>query len=272
MINSAGADPHDSRVSDAELQSWRDAALAICDEADRISMAGFRRDIQVDTKADRSFVTAADRAIERMARERLRAAYPGCGLIGEEEGPDGAGAAVCWYIDPIDATANYVRGIQVFATLIAVAVDGELQLGVVSAPAMRERWTAWRGGGAWRGDQRLAVSRVSRIEDSHLIYGSERLRDGQLPGLASTLAAAWRDRGFGDFWGYMLVAEGSAEAMIEVGAHTWDWAAPSVIVEEAGGRFTTGAGERRIDGPSAVATNGLIHADLLRRLGGVSPS
>jgi histidinol-phosphatase len=257
-------------ATQADLNRWRETALALCDEADRIAMAGFRRDIEVETKADRSYVTAADLSIERLVRERLRAAYPDCGLVGEEEGPDDAGAAVCWYVDPIDATANFVRGIPIFATLLAVAVEGELQLGVVSAPAMRERWVAWRGGGAWRGDQRITVSRVSRIEDSHLVYGSERLRGGQLPGLEATLAAAWRDRGFGDFWGYMLVAEGAAEAMIEVGAHAWDWAAPSVIVEEAGGRFTTAAGERRIDGASAVASNGLIHDDLLRSLRGAS--
>jgi histidinol-phosphatase len=202
-----------------------------------------------------------------MVRERLRAAYPGCGLVGEEEGTEDAAAEVVWYIDPIDATANFVRGIPIFATLLAVAVAGELQLGGVSAPAMRERWVAWRGGGAWRGDQRLAVSRVGRVEDAHLLYGSERLRSGLLPGLEATLAASWRDRGFGDFWGYMLVAEGAAEAMVEVGAHTWDWAAPLVIVEEAGGRFTTASGERRIDGPSAVATNGILHDEMLRRLG-----
>jgi histidinol-phosphatase len=255
-------------ASQGELLRWRDTALAICDEADRIALAGFRRDIEVETKPDRSFVTAADRSIERMVRERLRAAYPGCGLVGEEEGTDDAGAEVVWYIDPIDATANFVRGIPIFATLLAVAVAGELQLGVVSAPAMRERWVAWRGGGAWRGDQRLAVSRVARVEDAHLLYGSERLRGGLLPGLEATLAASWRDRGFGDFWGYMLVAQGAAEAMVEVGAHAWDWAAPLVIVEEAGGRFTTASGERRIDGPSAVATNGILHDELLRRLGG----
>ena len=144
----------------AELIRWRDTALAICDEADRIALAGFRRDIEVDTKPDRSYVTAADRSIEHMARERLRLAYPDCGLIGEEEGSDDAGADMCWYVDPIDATANFVRGIPIFATLLAVAVQGELQVGVVSAPALRERWVAWRGGGAWRGGQRLNVSRV----------------------------------------------------------------------------------------------------------------
>ena len=125
-------------------------------------MAGFRRDIEVNTKPDRSYVTAADLSIEHMARERLRNAYPGCGLVGEEEGPDAEGASVCWYVDPIDATANFVRGIPIFATLLAVAVEGELQLGVVSAPGLRERWVAWRGGGAWRGDRRMAVSRIGQ--------------------------------------------------------------------------------------------------------------
>ena len=233
-----------------------------------LSMAGFRRDIRVETKPDGSFVTAIDRSIESMFRRHLRGAYPGCGLIGEEEGSDGAGASVCWYVDPIDATHNFMRGIPVFATLLAVALDGEVQLGVVSAPALRERWVAWRGGGAWRGDQRVAVSRTALLEESQLVYGSRTadIRSGLMPGLDATIAEAWRERGFGDFWGYMLVAEGAAEAMIETGAHPWDWAAPLVIVEEAGGRFTTASGERTIDGPSAVATNGLIHDGLLRRL------
>ncbi len=259
-------DPTGTRPPPAELTRWHDAALALCDEADRISMAGFRRDIRVDTKPDRSFVTEADRQIERVARERLGAAFPGCGFVGEEEGTEGAGASLRWYIDPIDATANFVRGIPVFATLLAVALDGDLQLGVVSAPAMRERWIAWRGGGAWRGNERLHVSDVSAIRDSHLIYGTERMDSGELPGLGATLAGSWRSRGFGDFWGYMLVAEGAAEAMVEVGAHPWDWAAPLVIVEEAGGRFSDAQGRRTIEGGSAVATNARIHDDLLRRL------
>jgi Archaeal fructose-1,6-bisphosphatase and related enzymes of inositol monophosphatase family len=258
----------ESNPAPTELFRWRDTALALSDEADAISMAGFRRDVRTDTKPDGSFVTEVDRSIEHLLRDRIRAAYPNCGLIGEEEGSDGAGASVCWYVDPIDATHNYMRGIPIFATLLAVAVDGEVQLGVVSAPALRERWVAWRGGGAWRGTDRIAVSRIATIAESKLLYGSRTadMQSGLMPGLDATLAAAWRERGFGDFWGYMLVAEGAAEAMIETGAHPWDWAAPLVIVEEAGGRFTTAAGERRIDGASAVATNGLIHSELLGRL------
>jgi histidinol-phosphatase len=265
------SDPALPRATDADLHRWLETAMALCDEADLISMAGFRRDIRVETKPDRSFVTEVDQAIEHTIRGRLRASYPSCGLIGEEEGSDGAGSSVCWYVDPIDATHNFMRGVPVFATLLAVALDGEVQLGVVSAPALRERWVAWRGGGAWRGKERIRVSAVSRIGESQLLYGSRTadMRTGLVPGLDATLAEAWRERGFGDFWGYMLVAEGAAEAMIETGAHPWDWAAPQVIVEEAGGRFTTAAGERRIDGESVVASNGAIHAELLTRLGGV---
>ncbi len=263
----------ESAVFTAELTRWRDTALSICDAADRMALAGFRRDLKVSTKPDRTLVTEVDRAIERMIRSRLKTEFPGCGIVGEEEGTESAGASICWYVDPIDATNNFVRGIPVFATLLAVAVEGELQLGVVSAPALRERWAAWRGGAAWRGSERISVSKVATIEESQLLYGSSRddVRSGLMPAFDVTMDAAWRTRGFGDFWGYMLVAEGAAEAMIETGAHPWDWAAPLVIVEEAGGRFTTASGERRIDGPSAVATNGLIHNDLLRRLGGVSP-
>ena len=255
-------------VSPTELARWRDTALALCDEADLISMAAFRRDLRIEEKPDRSFVTEADQAIERMIRQHLRAAYPSCGIVGEEEGTEDAGDRLCWYVDPIDATHNYMRGIPVFATLLAAAVDGEVQVGVVSAPALRERWVAWRDGGAWRGSERISVSKVATIEESQVIYGSRRadVRSGLMPGFDAVMDVAWRTRGFGDFWGYMLVAEGAGEAMIETGAHPWDWAAPQIIVEEAGGHFTTAAGERRIDGASAVASNGLIHDDLLRRL------
>jgi histidinol-phosphatase len=252
----------------SELLRWRDTAISLCDEADKMALAGFRRGLKVSTKPDKTLVTDIDKSIERMIRSRLNTEYRGCGIVGEEEGTEAAGASICWYVDPIDATHNFVRGITVFATLLAVSLDGELQMAVVSAPAMRERWVAWRGGGAWRGSERIHVSNVATIEDSQILYGSRRadVKSGQMPGFDAVMDAAWRTRGFGDFWGHMLVAEGSAEAMLETGAHPWDWAAPLVIVEEAGGRFTTVSGERAIDGASAVATNGVIHDELLRRL------
>jgi histidinol-phosphatase len=268
---------HDERSASITPGRLLGTAVAIADAADTLSMNGFRRDIRVERKPDMSLVTDIDRAVERMARERLRATFPGCAIVGEEEGSDvgesGEPAGLTWYVDPIDATHNFVRGVPIFATLLAAAVDGEIEVAVVSAPALEGRWVARRGGGAWRNDgqggiERITVSGVRSIEESQLVYGSRTadMRSGEMPGLDRTLAEAWRERGFGDFWGYMLVAEGAAEAMIETGAHPWDWAAPLLIVEEAGGRFTTVRGERRVDGASAVASNGLIHDDLLGRL------
>jgi histidinol-phosphatase len=165
--------------------------------------------------------------------------------------------------------------VPLFGTLLALEVEGELQVGVMSAPAMRERWYARRGGGAWavgaagmEGPRRVVVSRVGRIEDAQVLYGSatENRESGLMPGFDALVAAAWRERGFGDFWGYALVAEGAAEVMLETGMSPWDLAAPQVIIEEAGGRVTDADGERRIDAPSFVGSNGLLHDEILVRL------
>ena len=262
----------------AERRGWLELALACCDEADAIARDAFRRDVEVSTKPDRTLVTAADRAIEERIRERIRERYPDHGLIGEEYGDDGAGASVRWYIDPIDGTHNFVRGIPLFATLLACELDAELQVGVMSAPAHRERWYASRGGGAWASTpaagsreprtRRLQTSRVERVEDAQMLYGSGRDidRSGLAPGFRPLLERAWRERGFGDFWGYALVAEGAAEAMLEVGLAPWDLAAPAVIVEEAGGRLTDLHGERTIHGATVLATNGRLHEELRRAL------
>ncbi len=260
-------------ATEAELRGWLALALAICDEADTLALAGFRRDLQVTAKPDRSLVTQVDTAIERRIRERIGEAHPDHGLVGEEGGESGAGATVRWYVDPIDGTHNYIRGVPLFGTLLAVERAGELQLGVISAPALRERWFAWRGGGAWATGsagmapgttRRLHVSRVARLEEAHLLYSSPT--DVRAPGFQALLARAWRHRGFGDFWGYALVAEGAAEAMIETGLSAWDLAAPLVLIEEAGGRVTDFAGERTIHGPTALASNGRLHEALLAGL------
>ncbi len=256
------------RASDDELRAWLDLAVTCCDLADGMAMGAFRRDMRVSTKPDRTLVTEVDRAIERLIRERIQDRFPGHGLIGEEEGEEEAGASVRWYIDPIDGTHNFIRGVPLFGTLLAVERDGELQAGVISAPALGERWVAWRGGGAWNGERRLSVSDVASLGDAQLLYGSrtESVGSGLLPGFDATIAAAWRERGFGDFWGYALVAEGAAEAMIETGMHSWDLAAPLVLVEEAGGRLTSVDGERSPGIASCVASNGLLHDELLGRL------
>jgi histidinol-phosphatase len=237
-------------------------------------MAHFRRDVLVERKPDRTYVTAADQAIEREIRARIAAAYPDHGLVGEEYGTAGERAPVRWYIDPIDATHNFMRGVPLFGTLLAIEQDGEVQVGVISAPAMRERWFAWRGGGAWNrgldGERRLRVSAIGALEDAQLVYGSgrENVASGLMPGFDALTAAAWRERGFGDFWGYALVAEGAAEAMLETGMSSYDLAAPQIIIEEAGGRVSDVNGDRRIDAESFVGSNGLLHEELLRRLRG----
>ena len=230
------------RGTDAELRGWLAVAIAACDEADVVARQHFRRDLEIETKPDRTFVTQADRAIERMIRERLLDAFPDHGLIGEEYGTEAGDASVRWYIDPIDGTHNFIRGVPLFGTLLAVERDGELQAAVLSAPALDERWWGWRGGGAWarnRGEspRRVHVSGITRLEDSQVLYGSGRdiEASGRAPGFDALLRDVWRERGFGDFWGYALVAEGAAEAMVEVGLSAWDAAAKAANSENLRG-------------------------------------
>ena len=260
-----------------ERRSWVDLGLAIADEADAIGLRHFRRDLQVSTKPDRTFVTQADTAIERMIRAQIAAAYPDHGLVGEEYGVQAGEARIRWYIDPIDGTHNFIRGVPLFGMLLAVEEDGELQAGVISAPALGERWYAWRSGGAWavrpasgEGPRRIRVSSVATVEDAQLLYGSGRdiHQSGRAPGFEALLDDVWRERGFGDFWGYALVAEGAAEGMVEVDLSTWDAAAPAIIVEEAGGRWSDLEGDRRIDTRTFLVSNGVLHEEMLRRLRG----
>lgn len=280
----AGADERarwgdDVVVSETELEAWLAFALACCDEADALALRYFRRDLIIETKPDRSFVTEADQAIERRIRERIAAAYPDHGIVGEEFGAETGQGSIRWYVDPIDGTHNFMRGVPLFGTLLAVEADGEQQVGVMSAPALGGRWFARRGGGAWAvaaigpdagQRRRVGVSRVATLADAHLLYGSaqEIAQSGAAPGFSALMAEVWRDRGFGDFWGYALVAEGAAEAMIEVGPKSWDLAAPLVIVEEAGGRLTDLRGERTIHSGTVLATNGWLHDEVLARLRG----
>ena len=258
---------------------WLTFALGCCDIADALALEHFRRDLVIETKPDRSFVTQADTAIEAAIRSRIGAAYPGHGLVGEEYGAEEGSGGVRWYIDPIDGTHNFMRGVPLFGTLLAVEEDGELVVGVMSAPALGERWYARRGGGAWAvgsigpgaGDpRRIGVSGVSAVADAQLLYASplEIEASGEAPGFDALIRSAWRDRGFGDFWGYALVAEGAAEAIIEVGPNSWDLAAPSVVVEEAGGRMTDVRGVRTIHAGNALASNGILHDEIVRRLAG----
>jgi histidinol-phosphatase len=269
------------RGAEAELRGWLSFALNCCDAADEIALRHFRRDLEISTKSDRTLVTQADRAIEALLRERIQHAYPEHGLVGEEYGSQAESASVRWYVDPIDGTHNYVRGVPIFATLLAVERDGEVQAGILSAPALHERWFAWRGGGAWvsrsgpggiGSARKISVSDIRALAEAQVLYDSpfEVMESGWAPGFAELVAEAWRDRGFGDFWGYALLAEGAAEAMIEVGIHPWDLAAPAVLIEEAGGRITDFGGRRRIDTATVVASNGPMHELILAGLRGAA--
>ena len=233
-------------------------ALRLAQAADEISLGRFRaRDLVVETKADATPVTDADTAVEAAIRALLAEERPEDGILGEEEGDLTGATSRRWIVDPIDGTRNYSRGIPVWATLIALEEEGVVRLGVVSAPALHRRWWAERGGGAHVDGDQIRVSAVRRVEDAVLTFALEH----PLPGLA---AQAWHSRGYGDFWGHMLVAEGAADGCIDaIGVSPWDLAALQPIVEEAGGTFTDFAGERRIDGGSAISSNGHVHAALL---------
>jgi histidinol-phosphatase len=246
-------------------------ALELADVADAITMARFRaRDLVVETKPDMTPVSEADQATERALRERLAQVRPQDAIVGEEFGEaDGAGEDVRrrWIVDPIDGTKSYVRGMPIWATLLALEEDGELVAGLASAPALGRRWWAARGEGAFTagvgidGVQPIHVSQVASLADAQLCFGGwhEWSSVGHREGLLALADASWRVRGVGDFWQYMLVAEGAAEIATDPDVSLWDLAAPLVIVREAGGRFTDFRGAETAAGDSGLATNGLLH-------------
>jgi histidinol-phosphatase len=247
-------------------------AHEVLDETDAIALRHVAGGLDVSAKPDRTLVTQADTEIETHLRDRIADAYPTHTIAGEEYGTvDDAGDGR-WVMDPIDATHNVVRGIEIFATLLAFERDGDLRVSVVSAPAMRRRWWAIRGGGAMArvdGVERpIRVSRIDALADAQIAFSTLRGLDaaGLGEGLRRLTAAAWRDRGFGDFWGHMLVAQGSAEAMIEYGVAPWDMAAPHLIVTEAGGRMTDLQGNPSWSGPQVVSSNGALHDRVLEML------
>lgn len=245
----------------------------MAEEADAVAMGHFTGRLTISEKPDHTLVTQADTDVETLLRERIAAAYPSHGILGEEFGIEPGDGETRWIIDPIDGTHNYVRGIPIWATLIAVERAGELLAAVASAPALGYRWHASLGGGAARQgagarDEPIRVSAVRDLAEAQIVYSSLRAmeRAGLGAALRAVVGSAWRERAFGDFWGYMLVAQGSAEVMVETGVKAWDLAAPALIVSEAGGRFSRISGEPGYDGPDALATNGELHDTLVSLL------
>jgi histidinol-phosphatase len=254
-----------------------DFAHRLVDETDRVALGHYAGELTITAKHDRTLVTQADTEVEARLRERIAAQFPSHGILGEEFGTEPGDGETRWIIDPIDGTHNFVRGIPIWATLLAVERGGELVAALVSAPALGQRWTAVRGGGAGLrqgGRERaIQVSRVKALDRAQVLFGTLRSIDasGHGAGLRRVLDRVWRDRGLGDFWGYMLVAQGSAEAMIEVGPTLWDLAAPALIVTEAGGRMTNLEGEQGYSGPTSLASNGQLHGELIALLREAQP-
>ena len=245
------------------------AALEAADAADRVSIARFRAtDLRVDLKGDESPVSDADRAAEEAIRKTLGEAFPHDAVLGEEYGASGESARR-WIIDPIDATVNYVRGVPVWGSLIALEDSDGIAVGVVSAPALGARWWGSRGGGAWNRGSRMSVSAVPTLSEAHLSLNSVVAAEAAgLPGVLDLSRRCARTRGFGDFWSFMLLADGAVDLVVEPVARLWDLAPLIVNVEEAGGRFTDSRGQRTIAGGNAVASNGLLHDEVLAILAG----
>jgi histidinol-phosphatase len=238
-----------------------DLALRLAEAADALSLPRFRTALAIETKADLTPVTEADRVVEAELRRLLADERPDDAILGEEGGAAGGGTRR-WILDPIDGTRNYARGIPVWATLVALEEEGAVTVGVVSAPALSRRWWAERDGGAFADGKTIHVSSIATIEEAVLSFALEQ----SIPALAQR---AWHARGLGDFWAGMLVAEGAVDGAIDaVGLSEWDLAAMQVIVEEAGGRFSDFAGEARIDSGTAVISNGLLHDELLAAVAG----
>jgi histidinol-phosphatase len=238
-------------------------AFRLADAADAITSARFRAsDLRVETKPDLSPVSEADRAAEEAIRSLVAASGRGEGVLGEEFGDDGGDAK--WIVDPIDGTTNYVRGIPVWATLLALEREGVVCASLVSAPALARRWWAGRGEGAFADGSRCRVSAVSRVEDATVSTTSAR----RMPaGWTAIVMRAWANRGLGDFWQHCLVAEGALDVACDRAMNAWDYAPVQLIVEEAGGRCTTFEGAGPSAGSSFVATNGLLHEGVVALLG-----
>jgi histidinol-phosphatase len=253
------------------VASWADdltLALDLADVADAVTVPAFRnRDLIVETKPDLTPVTAADRGTEEAIRRHLSSRRPDDAVVGEEYGTEGSGRRR-WIVDPIDGTKNFVRGVPVWASLIALEDDGELVVGVASAPALGRRWWASRGAGAFADGKPIHVSSITSLADAQLSFASVNgwAGIGRLDPLLSLASRCWRTRGFGDFWSHVLVAEGACDIGLDPVVSLWDLAALQVIVEEAGGRFTDLAGVSRADGGSAVSSNGALHDEVLALL------
>lgn len=247
-------------------------AVDVAEKAGEITLRYFQGPLDVETKADTSPVTVADREAEAYIREAIGSRFPDDGIIGEEFGETRATARRRWIIDPIDGTFSFVRGAPLYGVLIGVEQGDEAVAGVIHLPALGETVAAAKGEGCHRRGERAQVSRTSRLSEA--LWLTTEMNFGAAPGKSSALKrvarAAGPARTWGDCYGYALVATGRADVMIDPAMHVWDCAALLPIIEEAGGRFSDWRGRRTIRGGSAVASNGLLHDQVLALLEGRS--
>jgi histidinol phosphatase-like enzyme (inositol monophosphatase family) len=250
-------------MPDESIATLRDFAAELAVAAGRLTLGYFQNDVATEWKADHSPVTAADREAERLIRDRIAARYPHHGIVGEEWGESRPGASHRWIVDPIDGTRSFIRGVPLYAVLIAVEREGMVVAGAIFLPGLNELVSAGRGLGCFWNGRRCRVSTVERLDQAYLLSSS--LRHPRRQALIDRLvAAAGTSRTWGDGYGYALVATGRAEIMFDLEANLWDFAAPRICVEEAGGRFSDFSGAVALAGGDGLATNGRLHEAVLR--------
>jgi histidinol-phosphatase len=251
-----------------EWRSRFEVALDAAHQAGRFALQHFDKGVAVEWKPDHSPVTLADRGAEELLRSSLLGRFPNDGFVGEESGATPGISGFRWIIDPIDGTRSFVRGVPLWATLVGLEFKGELIAGVTYLPALNQTYRALRGDGAYRDDRRIHVSNVDRLADAHVFYSSLSwfAKAGREAQFLKLIKQTQRQRGFGDFYGFVLVAQGSGEFMVEHGVHSWDLGALIPLVEEAGGKMTAWNGQVDIEKPDVLASNGLLHDAALRIL------
>jgi len=246
-----------------------EVAIAAAKQAREVILPYFRTALQVETKADQSPVTAADRAAERVIVDMLQQAFPDYGVLGEEFGAQSGRVNARWIIDPIDGTQNFIRGIPYFATLIGLEEAGEITAGVIYAPAEDDLLYAAKGEGAFaNAGERLTVSSIADLAQATLLHGSLDLfiTAGRWEGFTALVRATRRQRGFGDYFAHTFVCRGQAEVMLETDVKPWDLAPLKIVIEEAGGRLTDFTGVPTIYGGNAIVSNGHVHDAVLALL------
>jgi histidinol-phosphatase len=250
---------------------WRtryEVAVEAARAAGRLALRYYEANLSVEWKPDQSPVTVADREAEALLCRTLLGRFPQDGFLGEESGDSPGASGYRWIIDPIDGTRSYVRGVPLWATLVGLEYQGEQIAGVVDVPALGHTYRALRGDGAWRNERRIAVSAVASLSEAHLFYSSVSwfVKVGKEKLFLDLAARTQRQRGYGDFYGFVLVAQGSGDIMFEHGCHPWDLSALTAIVEEAGGKMTDWQGTTDISHPDVMATNGRLHEQVLKLL------